>query len=189
MTSLISIRTSVSEDTESLSAAVSEDLSPLESSDSCSLPCVSLVSLSPSLGWVTRVRLVVNYSAEAEFLDEIQKKSLLFTVTSTALPWDFYFFKLTQPLTVSLTYPLPYGLRNQKSIQKPQVWELSRLCPETSMKLYVHEFGISRMTEISFLISRQVQYFNTDSLFHFHSIQKAGWLISLVISYLWRCPT
>jgi hypothetical protein len=39
--------------------------------------------------------------AEAEFLDEIQKKSprfssLLFTVTSTDLPWDFYFFKLTQ---------------------------------------------------------------------------------------------
>ncbi len=37
------------------------------------------------------------------FLDEIQTKvlrvsSLLFTVTSTALPWDFYFFKLKQPL-------------------------------------------------------------------------------------------
>ncbi len=41
----------------------------------------------------------------------------------TALPWDFYFFKLTQPLTVSVKekggtpdikppYPLPYGLRN-----------------------------------------------------------------------------
>jgi hypothetical protein len=27
--------------------------------------------------------------------------SLLFKVTSTALPLDFYFFKLTQPLTVS----------------------------------------------------------------------------------------
>ncbi len=27
-------------------------------------------------------------------------KSLLITVTSTALPWDFYFFKLTQPLIV-----------------------------------------------------------------------------------------
>ncbi len=41
---------------------------------------------------------------------------------STALPWDFYFFKLTQPLTVSVKekggkpdrkpYPLPYGLSN-----------------------------------------------------------------------------
>ncbi len=38
-----------------------------------------------------------------EFLDKIQIEvfgvsSLLFLVTSTALPWDFYFFKLTQPL-------------------------------------------------------------------------------------------
>ncbi len=50
-------------------------------------------------------------------------------VTSTALPSDFYIFKLTQPLTVSTIqllytvkekggkpnrkpYPLPYGLRN-----------------------------------------------------------------------------
>ena len=40
---------------------------------------------------------------ETEFLDVIGTKfsSLLFTVTSTALPSDFYFFKLTQPLTVS----------------------------------------------------------------------------------------
>jgi hypothetical protein len=28
-----------------------------------------------------------------------------------------------------------------KSIQKPQVWERSRLCPETSPKFYVNEFG------------------------------------------------
>jgi hypothetical protein len=31
----------------------------------------------------------------------------------------------------------------KKSLQKPQVWELSRLCPETSTKLYVHEFDYS----------------------------------------------
>ncbi len=31
----------------------------------------------------------------------------------------------------------------KKSIQKPQVWELARLCPETSTKLYVHEFCFS----------------------------------------------
>ena len=45
-----------------------------------------------------------------------------YSVTSTALPCVFYFFKLTQPLTVSVKekggkpdrkpYPLPYGLRN-----------------------------------------------------------------------------
>jgi len=26
-------------------------------------------------------------------------------------------------------------------MRKLQIWELSRLCPETSTKLYVHEFG------------------------------------------------
>ncbi len=69
------------------------------------------------------------------------------------MPW--YFFKLTQPLTVSTVHILytvtekggkpeikPYPLWFQKSIQKPQVWELSRLCPETSTNLYVHEFHI-----------------------------------------------
>ncbi len=86
---------------------------------------------------------------EAEFLDEIQAKpkeisSLLFTFTSTALPWDFYFFKLSQPLTVStvqLLYtiketggkpdrkPYPPSLWFKKFIQKPQVWDF---CPETS---------------------------------------------------------
>jgi hypothetical protein len=47
---------------------------------------------------------------------------LLFTVTSTAFPEISNYFKLTQPLTVSVKekggkpdkkpYPLPYGLRN-----------------------------------------------------------------------------
>ncbi len=70
----------------------------------------------------------------------LEWSSLLFSVTSTALPWDFYFFKLTQPLRVSTVqllytvkekeenlienhnpFPLPYGLslrnpyRNLKS--------------------------------------------------------------------------
>jgi hypothetical protein len=37
--------------------------------------------------------------------------------------------------------PTPPSLWFKKSTQKPQVWELKRLCPETSKKLYVHEFG------------------------------------------------
>jgi hypothetical protein len=68
---------------------------------------------------------------------------LLFTVTSTALPSDFCFFKLTLPLTALLytvkekggkpdrkPHPLPYGLKNpnrnlkskkpQDYAQKPQ---------------------------------------------------------------------
>ncbi len=40
-------------------------------------------------------------------------RGLLFTVTSTALPWDFYFFKLTEPLTVS-AIQLLYTIRNLK---------------------------------------------------------------------------
>jgi hypothetical protein len=36
-------------------------------------------------------------------------------------------------------YPLPIWFK--KSIQKPQVCELSRLCPEISKKVYIHEFG------------------------------------------------
>ncbi len=69
--------------------------------------------------------------------------SLLFTVSSTALPLDFYFFKLTQSLRVSVKDALLLDLIwFKKSIQKPQVWELSTLCSETSMKLYVHEFGL-----------------------------------------------
>jgi hypothetical protein len=78
---------------------------------------------------------------DAEFLDEIQTK-----------------VKLTQPFTVSSVryctvycikekggkhdrkpHPLPYSLRNPYKNLKSG--ELSRLCPETSKKLYVHEFG------------------------------------------------
>jgi hypothetical protein len=49
---------------------------------------------------------ICTHCTAAEFLDKIQIKalrvsSLLFTVTSTALSWDLYFFKLTQPLRVS----------------------------------------------------------------------------------------
>ncbi len=59
---------------------------------------------------------------------------MLFTVTSTASPWDFYFFKLTQPLTVQLGYtvkkqgrkpdrkplPLSYSFRNPYSNLKSE---------------------------------------------------------------------
>ncbi len=46
--------------------------------------------------------------------------SLLFTVTSAAMPWDFYFFKLMQPLTVS-TVQLLYTVKEKgrKPDRKP----------------------------------------------------------------------
>ncbi len=71
--------------------------------------------------------------------------SLLFTVTSTALPWEFYFFKLTQHLTV--TVQLLYALKRKEenlienhtpslcfkqSVQKPQ---LSRSFQKTSNEI------------------------------------------------------
>ncbi len=95
-------------------------------------------------------------SAEAEFLDEIQTKVLrVFPPSFSQSPLQLcheifvYFFKLTLPFTVTtvqLLYtvkekggnpdrkPYPLSLWFKKSIQKPKVWELSRLWPETSMK-------------------------------------------------------
>jgi hypothetical protein len=96
----------------------------------------SLINIFNNVGTVHKF---VNISSSGRILS-----SLLFTVTSTALPWDFYFFKLTQPLTVSVKEKGGKPNRKpwlKKSIQKPQVWELSRLFPETSVKLYVHDFG------------------------------------------------
>ncbi len=77
------------------------------------------------------------------------KKMFLLAIHShlytSLLPWDFYFFKLTQPLIVS-TVQLLYAVKEKwgksnrnpypfptfkKSIQKPQVGELSRVCPDT----------------------------------------------------------
>ncbi len=45
----------------------------------------------------------------------------LFTVTSTTLPWDFYFFKLTQSLTISTVKLLYTGEEREKKGVKPTV--------------------------------------------------------------------
>ncbi len=100
---------------------------------------------------------------------------------STALPWDFYFFKVTQPLTVStLNYctlkwrkeetltekqhTLPYGLRNP--YRNPQVWELWRLCPETSI---VSSFGFSQFVSFEYTVVFRIKYwcflFDSTNLF------------------------
>ncbi len=91
--------------------------------------------------------------AESEVLDKIQTKVLrVFLLVIHSHLYSFalylYFFILTQPLTVSGKEDEGKPDRNhtpslwfKKPIQKPQVWELSRLCPETATWLYVHEFG------------------------------------------------
>ncbi len=131
---------------------------------SCSQSWVENTSMTDCIVYIQSINSDKNLSqspfTKAEFLDEIQTKvqgfsSSLCTVTFTALHLDLYFFKLTQPLTISPVqlqrtvkekggkpdrkpYPLPYGLRNpyrnlksensQDYAQKPQ------------KKLYFHEF-------------------------------------------------
>ncbi len=115
--------------------------------------------------------MILKPNTEAEFLDEIQTKVLrvfLLAIHShlNCIALRFLFLR-TQPTSYVYLhthatfyvflqfsycklegeggkpdrklYPLHCGLR-----KKPQVWELSRLCPETSTKLYVHEFGFRR---------------------------------------------
>ncbi len=97
-----------------------------------------------------------------QILDKIQTKVLrvfLLAIHSHLYSFAlrFLFLKLTQPLTVSTVHLLYTTLPRRKEknliennahflwfkkfIRKPQVWELLRLCPVTSTKLYVHEFG------------------------------------------------
>jgi hypothetical protein len=56
--------------------------------------------------------------------------------------------------------PLPPG---QKWFEtgKPKVWELSRLCPETSTKLYVHEFCFHIRTNIVYVPHNTYLLFST----------------------------
>jgi hypothetical protein len=94
----------------------------------------NVASPSPPIGRCDKQNILdEGYLTEAEFLYKIQTKFfrvfILATIHSllycTALPWDLYFFKLTQPLKVSIfyllytmkekdrkPYPRPFGLRN-----------------------------------------------------------------------------
>jgi hypothetical protein len=52
-----------------------------------------------------------------------------------------------KPLIENST-PFPIYLWFKKSIQKPELLELTALWLETSMKLYVHDFGFSTLSVI-----------------------------------------
>ncbi len=72
------------------------------------------------------------HSTEAEFLD------ITWTIAFKSFPPCYS----QSPLLTDYTSPS----LEQKCFEtdlwwKPQVWEHSRSCPKTSMKLYVHEFG------------------------------------------------
>jgi hypothetical protein len=55
------------------------------------------------------------------------------------------------------------GLQCKHRVRKPQVWELSKLCPKTSTKLYIHEFGFCTLTES---LWRNAQIDSAKNVFH-----------------------
>ncbi len=127
---------------------------PVFSIEACAAPCKDL-SVQQHTVLPGRVcSTAPTATPGAEFLDEIQTKAVwvfLLVIHSHLYSFalDFYFFKLTQPLTVfckgerrkTWKKTILPSLWVKKSIQNPQVWELPRLCPKISMKLYLHEFG------------------------------------------------
>ncbi len=75
---------------------------------------------------------------------------LVFTVTSKQL-WLEISISSTHATSYSFCTgkwrktwkkPISLSLWFKKYIQKPHVWELSRLCLEISLKFYIHEFGL-----------------------------------------------
>ncbi len=91
---------------------------------------------------------------KAKFLDEIQTKVLkvfLLVIQSHLYSFALRFLFLHTHATSYSFFSALYRRKEEnlignhfsfkKSIQKPQVWELSRLCPGTWKKLYVHAIG------------------------------------------------
>jgi hypothetical protein len=109
---------------------------------------------------------------ESEFLDEIHTKVFLLAIQShlynfalrflflkthttcysfyCALLYTLYTVKEKGGKTYIKTYHLPYGLRIQmesSSLRTPEI----TVCPETSKKLYVHEFGFWKTSGLPLL--------------------------------------
>ncbi len=85
-------------------------------------------------------------------------------------------------------------------IRKPQVWELSRLCSETSTKFYVHEFGFCKcwywhIDELCYLFTETVivniDFALAGKLWQTIPYKKPGTLVILCIwvllSYAYVC--
>ncbi len=133
--------------------------------NSCSSTCLKLCrsALSDNT-WISRIRhfICMNESPEAEFLDEIQTKVLkafLLAIQSHLNSFALKFLFLKTHATSYSFYSsatvhckresrktwsktIPPSLWFKKFIQKPlkKTLKLSRLCPESSTKLCVHEF-------------------------------------------------
>ncbi len=99
-------------------------------------------------GGADRYTVRTHTGTEAEFLGEIRTKVL--RVFLLAIHRSCLEISISTAHATSYSFwvsyckekgGIPPTLWFKKYIQKPQVWELSRLCPETSTKFYVHEFG------------------------------------------------
>ncbi len=80
---------------------------------------------SRSTKWLERLTTNAIIASWAEFSDRSLKR----------LPSCYS----QSPLLTDILHPHPPRVVMEKLMRKPQVWELSRLCPETSTKLYVRE--------------------------------------------------
>jgi hypothetical protein len=108
-----------------------------------------------SLRFFVQRRYLSTSRPEAEFLDEIQTKVLRVFLLAIQSPLFCSFalrFLFLQTHEIAYSFyssvtvhckgkrrkTMPPSLWFKKSIQKPQVREPSRLCPETSTKFHVH---------------------------------------------------
>ncbi len=98
----------------------------------------------PVLSTVTLLRNAIDPSTLFMF-----KSSIFHTLSPEAEFLDVIGTKIIRVLLLADGYYSPVPLRksdlklvdNVNRIREPQVWELSRLCSETSTKLCIHEFG------------------------------------------------
>jgi hypothetical protein len=80
------------------------------------------------------------------------------------------------------------GLYCKHCILKPQVWELSRFWPETSTKLYVHEWGFRPPWVILYLNVLSFLYSNTRNYNKKESPSYSIWLLQYCSNFLHPRP-
>ncbi len=83
---------------------------------------------------------------EAEFLDVIRTKVL--RVFLLAIHSHLY-KRILLPPSLCKNGLNWFVMYSRHCTRKPQFWELSKLCPETSTKLFVHKFGFWKDIEFA----------------------------------------
>ncbi len=150
--------------------------------------------------WILAVFKILNNQRPNSWKKSRQKtsefSSLLLTVTSTDLPLDFYFFKLTQPLTVSkVCYCVKekggYGLRNpyrnlksensQDYAQKPE-----RNCTFMNSASFVIILFLE-MKFTSYIIIPSILIINSSVICRFSSVSTPHWMQGKIRQYVLYC--